>query len=222
MTPGPSSRPGDVLGLDGSESGISYQLYLDGSPVDDPEIGDGSSISFGSQTAPGIYTVIATDPNDGSTEDMTGSVDLNSNPTVYNVSSAGSACSGGVVISLNASQTGVEYQLVRGTTNVGTPVTGNGTPISFPAQSTAGTYTVVATNTAGCSADMNGDAVVAAGTAPTSFDVTGGGSVCPGDAGIVIGVDDSQTGVEYQLVRGTTNVGAPVIGDGTAITFPAQ
>ena len=88
--------------------------------------------------------------------------------TSYTVSGGGAICPGGdVLISLSGSQVGVNYQLKRGTTNIGSPVAGTGTAISFGNHSTSGTYTVEATGTGSfCSAakTMTGSAVITAGT----------------------------------------------------------
>jgi len=43
--------------LDGSETGVDYELLLDGVPTGDVVPGTGSSISFGYQQGPGIYTI---------------------------------------------------------------------------------------------------------------------------------------------------------------------
>lgn len=63
---------------------------------------------------------------------------------------------------------GVDYQLVlNGTTNVGSPVSGTGTAISFGTQTTAGSYTVVATNaTTACQSNMTGSVTVTIGDLP--------------------------------------------------------
>jgi PKD repeat protein len=53
---------GVVLGLDGSQNGISYQLLLGGMPDGIPLPGNGGPISFGNRTTPGIYKVRATNP----------------------------------------------------------------------------------------------------------------------------------------------------------------
>ncbi|WP_217998271.1 T9SS type A sorting domain-containing protein [Flavihumibacter petaseus] len=144
-------------------------------------------------------------------------------PTAFSVQGGGSFCNGqGAVVSLNASQTGVSYQLVRnGNTLVGSPVNGlNGMSIDFGNQTTGGTYTVVATETAtGCTNTMNGAAVINAGTVPNAFLVSGGGAYCNG-AGVTILLSGSESGVSYQLIRsGSINVGAAVTGNGLGIEF---
>jgi PKD repeat protein len=52
-------EPGIEVTLDGSETGIDYELYLDGDPTGNILAGTGSSISFGYQTGQGIYSCIA-------------------------------------------------------------------------------------------------------------------------------------------------------------------
>jgi hypothetical protein len=54
--------------------------------------------------------------------------------------------------------------------------------------------------------------------APTAFTVTGGGS----GPGVLVGLSNSEVGVNYQLKNGLTNVGAPVAGTGAPISFGNQ
>jgi len=71
---------GREVGLDGSETGVSYQLYVGGStPVGSPVAGTGSPISFGNQTA-GTYTAVGTADVGGCTNDMNGSAVVTENP----------------------------------------------------------------------------------------------------------------------------------------------
>ena len=55
--------------------------------------------------------------------------------------------------------------------------------------------------------------------APTAFSVTGGGAYCEGGTGVEVGLSDSETGVTYTLLRGTTDLTPTVTGTGNAITF---
>lgn len=50
---------GVEIGLNDSETGVSYQLYLNGNPVGSPINGTGEAITFGYQTNAGTYTVTA-------------------------------------------------------------------------------------------------------------------------------------------------------------------
>lgn len=55
---------GIEVGLDGSESGVTYQLLLNGAPIGSTAAGTGSAISFGMQTVEGTYTVQGTNQGD--------------------------------------------------------------------------------------------------------------------------------------------------------------
>ena len=217
---------GTAVGLSGSQTGVSYQLRKDNVNTGSPVAGTGNPIGFGNQTA-GVYTVVATHST-GCTATMTGSVTVTQVglPTVYNVTGGGGYCSGpGPEIGLSGSQAGVSYQLRRNGVNSGAAVTGTGSAISFGNRTQTGTYTVVATATGGCISTMSGSAIISAGVLPVQYDVTGGGVIC-GGVGPVVGLNDSQTGVNYQLRRttlsGTVNVGSPVPGTGSAISFGNQ
>ena len=153
------SAAGLTIGLSGSQSGVNYQLYKDAVATGSPVAGTGSAISFGSQSAVGIYTVVATSASSGCTANMTGSATVNASPTAYSVT-GGSGCSG-LTVGLSGSQSGVNYQLYRDAASVGSPVAGTGSAISFGSQATAGSYTVLATATSsGCTANQTGSATV--------------------------------------------------------------
>ena len=112
--------------------------------------GGSASFTFTSSTAPNCANT-------------TGSVVVTPLPTIFGVTGGGTFCLGsGSTVGLAGSQTGVNYQLVlNGTTNVGSPVAGTNSPITFGSQGTVGTYTVVATTTTNsCVQKMSGSAVV--------------------------------------------------------------
>ncbi len=67
---------GVPVGLSGSQSGVNYQLFLNGNPVGAPVAGTGNAISFGTQLPAGTYTVVATATLGGCTRTMTGSVSV--------------------------------------------------------------------------------------------------------------------------------------------------
>ncbi len=127
-------------------------------------------------------------------------------------------------MTLSSSSIGTNYQLMLASTPVGAPVAGTGVGISFGLQTTAGSYTVVATNgTTGCQNTMTGTAPVTISTAPAAHTVTSTGTnYCPGGTGIAIGLNGSNTGTNYQLYVGSTAVGAPVPGTNTPISFGPQ
>ena len=63
--------------------------------------------------------------------------------------------------------------------------------------------------------DLNGCVVLI-------FNVTGGGEYCFGGTGVLVGLDDSEVGVNYQLYEGVNLIGIPVAGDGDDISFGYQ
>ena len=202
--------------LSGSDTGVNYQLYLNGSTaVGSPIPGTGSALTFAVQTAIGTYTVVATDTTTLYTANMLGSVSVWARPTAYTVTGGGCAASG---VGLSGSETNKSYQLYvnpgSGPFASGSPVKGTGSAINFGLQTTAGTYTVLATDTnTSCTELMTGGVVVNA--SPNAFNVT--------LSGTAVGLISSQSGKNYQLYRdGSTAVGSPVPGTGSAITFGNQ
>ena len=70
-----STGTGVSVGLENSETGVNYQLYLGVAPVGSPVAGTtASAIDFGLQTASGTYTVVATNTTTLCTLPMSGSV----------------------------------------------------------------------------------------------------------------------------------------------------
>jgi hypothetical protein len=216
------------ISLSGSQSGTNYQyqLYNGGLPTGTPMAGTGNALNFGLRTGAGAYTVVATNTATGckSATTTSASIIVNQPPVVYTVTGGGGYCAGttGVQVGLSNSATGVNYQLKMGSTNIGSPVSGTGSAFNFSAPVTAGTYKVVATNSATCTSDMSGTAVVTENARPTVFNVTGGGSYCSGTPAPHVGLNGSTAGIQYQLYRGTSTVGAPVTATGTSIDFGAQ
>jgi hypothetical protein len=91
------------------------------------------------------------------------SLDPPNSPAAFALTGGGNICpnaSSGLSIGLAGSQTGVSYQLRNGNNNVGYSVPGTGLSLNFGTFSTAGTYTVVATNANGCTSTMTGSATV--------------------------------------------------------------
>lgn len=218
---------GVLIELNGSTSGVNYQLYNGSTPVGTVVPGTGAIISFGLQTAAGSYTVVAVNATTGCTRNMSGSavVIVNPLPTMYAVTGGGGYCAGGtgVHVGLANSNPGISYQLMNTGGPVGTALAGTGSPLDFGLITTTGTYTVLATNPAtACQNTMSGSALVNINALPTAYTVTGGGNYCSGGSGVSVGLFNSTPGVNYQLYRGATAVGAAVPGTGSAITFGAQ
>ncbi len=70
------------VGLAGSVAGINYQLYNGSMTAGMPVGGTGTTLNFVLQTAPGTYTIVATNTATGCTGNMTGSSSVVVDPTV--------------------------------------------------------------------------------------------------------------------------------------------
>jgi hypothetical protein len=155
-------------------------------------------------------------------------VTVNPLPLAQTLTGGGSYCAdgAGMPVGLQSSQSGVSYTLLNSAGEVVGTVPGTGGAVSF-GDYKAGTYTVEAQNTTTtCSIDMPGSISITEIALPTAFNMTGGGSFCADQGGTAIGLDGSQTGINYQLLRTvgstTENVGSPVAGTGSAISFGNQ
>ena len=137
-------------------------------------------------------TVVTANPTTTTTYTVTGTtatgcqntaqvtITVNPLPTLFNVTGGGGFCSGGtgVVVGLSGSQSGVNYQLKLSGANQGSPVVGTGAAISFGNQISAGTYSVVATDTTtACVATMSGSVTATVNPLPTVFNVTEAGII---------------------------------------------
>jgi hypothetical protein len=148
------------VGLSNSQSGVSYQLQLNGTNVGSAVTGTGSAISFGNQTAAGTYTVVASGGAPPCTGNMNGSVTITITtvPTAY----AGpdvSICTGESV-TLNAT---------GGTSYSWSPSTAlSSATIANPVASPTSNITYVVTVSDGlCSATDN--VAITVNTAPIAF-----------------------------------------------------
>jgi len=219
--------PGDTttvteIGLSNSQDTFTYQLLKNGTNEGSAITGTGSAISFGNFNAAGTYTVEAT--GSCATLTMSGSVTITTTvtPSQRTVTTTNNAlCSGeDATITVEASESGVSYQLKKDGDNVYSPIQGDGSDISFPTITTAGAYTVEASNSCG-TLTMSTTVTITTTVTPTPYQVSADPtSLCPGGTAI-ISVADSETGVSYQLLLDNSAVtGAVAQGTtGSAVTF---
>ncbi len=101
---------GDDLGLDGSDAGINYQLYMGGASIGIPMVGTGSALDFGLFAAIGTYNVVAIDPVTGCTNTMSGSAVVSTTsivvPTVSLSVAPGTTVCAGTTVTFTPSPTG--------------------------------------------------------------------------------------------------------------------
>ncbi len=165
-------------------------------------------------TATTTYTVTGTDAN-GCQNSASSTITVNALPTPsITVTDASGAANNDGTICFGGSAT---LTAAGGTSYAWTP--GGATTAAITVSPTATTnFVVTATDANGCSNTSNTTITVT--PLPTQFNVTGGGPYCATGVGSAVGLDGSEAGVNYQLVLGgTTNVGAPVSGTGSAISF---
>ncbi len=160
---------GDIvtIGLSGSETGVTYQLNLDGSPVGSSIPGDDNPISFGDQTLAGTYTVEASLDNSSCTMLMNGTVVINDLPVV--------SCPADFGVCIDAAAFALTGATPTGGTYSGPGVSGGD---FSPSIAGAGTHTITYTYT-----DSNGC------TDSCSFIITVNPLpvvTCPADFGVCI------------------------------------
>jgi hypothetical protein len=169
--------PGLVVGISGSQVGVNYTLWYGCCTPVAVIAGTGNPISFGLQSSPGTYSVVAEHATTHCINWMYNCISILVNPTpvAFNVTGGGSFCAGqpGLSVGLSGSQTGVDYTLVPG----GNVVHGTGNAISFGLYS-AGSYTVTARNTStNCNSNMNGSATIVINPTP-ALTITDPAAVC--------------------------------------------
>ncbi len=222
-----TGQAGLTVNLSGSQTGINYQLKLNGANSGSPVAGTGAALNWTGNSAGGTYTVVATNATTTCSQTMTGSAvfTVNPLPTAFTVQGGGTYCAGGTGpgVILSSSQSGVNYQLKVNGSNSGSPKAGTGSPLTWSNQTAVGSYTVSATNAStGCTASMTGSVSVSVGSGPSQFTVSGGGSICTGATGMIINLSGSQTGTNYQLKVNGNNSGAAIAGTGYAISWSNQ
>jgi PKD repeat protein len=212
-----------IITVADSETGVNYQLKKDGANEGAAIAGTGSAIEFTGITTAGTYTVVATG-SCATSSDMSGSVTITTTvtPSQRTVTTNDNAlCSEeDATITVAASESGVSYQLKKDGVNEGTAIAGTGNAIDFPTITTAGTYTVVASNSCG-TLTMSTTVTITTTVTPTSYQVFADTtSLCPGQQATIT-VADSETGVSYQLLLDNSAVtGAVAQGTtGSAVTF---
>jgi len=134
--------------------------------------GDGTTGTFtASNTWTGDYTIKVKASNDCGTSDWSPEkgCTLSESPSEFNLSEGGSYCEGGdgVEITLDGSETGVDYFLYVGGDEVSGPIAGTGDEISFGFFTEAGYYSSDGTN-GNCTTFMIGDAVISMDNLPAT------------------------------------------------------
>jgi len=130
-------------------------------------------------------------------------ITVNPLPLAFTVTGTGGYCAGGtgLPVGLSGSTAGIQYVLYLGGVSTGDTLTGTGGALSFGLQTTGGTYTVIATNSFGCSKTMSGSATITVNTVPT---ISGPTAVCVGS--IISETGTPAGGDWYSLSPGVATV----------------
>jgi hypothetical protein len=182
-----------VLLLANTGSGLSYQWKNNGTNI------SGATSSSYTANAAGSYTVVVTNSNGCSATSSATTVTVSSLPTAT-ITSGGSTtiCQGSSVV-LNANTgTGLTYQWKNNGTNI------SGATSSSHSANAAGSYTVVVTNSNGCSA-TSAAKTVSINTLPlATVNSTGATTFCQGNS-VVLNANTG-SGLTYQWKNNGTNI----------------
>ncbi len=219
------------IALSGSQLGVSYQIFLGSTSVGSIVEGTGNALtlSTGSITAGGTYTVVATN-SCGARVTMSGNsvITVTPVPTAFAVTPTTQAIcyNNAATLTLAGSETGVSYQVqiynpaTGNYTNTGSAVTGTGSAITLTTGLLTGNSNlkVVGTRSGNtCSVDMSNRVFVSVPSANlTVAAITP--TICSGGTA-QIRVSASETEVFYQLFINGVATGAAVEGTGGDITL---
>jgi len=214
----------------GTEVEYDWRIYQ-GTDVDNPSLSPstlaGPSFNL-TGLSPGLYTLRyrVREVCCGWSIPVYDTIRITDKPIIYQVSGGGGYCIGsaGAVVNLSGSEAGVTYELLLNGASVDT-VIGTGAPFSFIPQLTPGNYTVLAYSLLGCDRIMQGSVNIFISPQPNDQNLIGDGYLCAQGANTssVLSLDDSQIGVNYQLIlNDTIPLGVPIAGNGFAVSFGPQ
>ncbi len=206
-----------TLTLNGSETGVSYQLMNGTSAVSSPITGTNAPVTW-IVSVSGSYFVVATNSSNGQSVNMNGMCTVTVNPLpdpTFEIGSTGNCP--GAYITLSGSQPNVNYQLYVGASPIGSPIPGNSSALNFGQQFTPGLYTLKASYNYApfCSQWINGSVVL--NTGPQQFTLLPPGNGCACDD---ITLSGSETFVTYQLYCEPVSGNPQLIGSGVGTGGP--
>ena len=224
-----------VLSLSGSQSGTNYQLRDDtNANVGSPVTGTGSSISFAAvgPDATTTYNVFATNTTTGCSVQLTNTATITVLAgCITSQPSNSRVCAGGTTtfsITAPAKKNLFQWQVLipdLSGTSTWTNLANGGiysgvTSATLTLTNVTATYNgyqyrCIVSN--GCSATSD-EATLNVGLM-INYSLTANPGLINSGQSSTLTLSGSQTGVSYQLRTGTTNIGSPVTGTGSAITF---
>ena len=188
---------GLLIGLNGSQNGVTYTLMRNGFHTGLSLAGNGAALSFSGIQSAGTYTIVASNLN-GCSRNMEGSATINvaSPPQAFVLFGGGTACANdnNIALYLSGSEAGVVYRLIHNGQQIVQERPGTGMPITFSIPIVGGTYTVEAGRTStNCNSLMSGSAQVLLYPVPQAS-ISAPASVCEGGQVTLT----ASGGVDYQ------------------------
>ncbi len=217
-----------------SESGVTYQLRndADDSAIGAPVAGTGATltISTGVLTTATTFNVLASNGTCSIelTNQATVNVDVDPDPALTVTGPVATLCTGGSAsILVNNSEAGVSYQLRNDADDspIGAPVAGTGGIIALPTGALASTTTfnVLATGGVCPSVELATTVTVnVAGAVTLTLVVTADQTVFCAGGSTNINIENSEVGVDYQLLNNADDspLSAVVAGTGATLIIP--
>ncbi len=140
-------------------------------------------------------------------------------PMQFTLSDGAGYCEGGpgIEVTLDGSETGVNYQLYRGNTAVGSPMAGTGSALNFGYQTEQGIYTCMG-STDHCSAQMVGNTYIYIMQAPgAAATPTGSAQECNLNTGVAYSTAGAPNSTAYQWTLSPAAAGT-ITGSGLTAT----
>ncbi len=147
------------------------------------------------------------------------------NPAIFSVTGGGMFCAGseGVEVGLNGSELNVKYRLFKNNNQTNTILNGTGEPLNFGIFNEEGYYSVKAiSDITSCAVFMQNTANVNEIDLPVAYTMTGGGEICEGEGGLPVGLEDSESLVNYELFLNDEPTGMVLQGNGQPLDFGTQ
>lgn len=216
MVPLGNACPGVEIYLNGSQSGIDYELRRESTLIMViPGTGIPGLLSFGQHFIPGTYTITGINTTTGCQALMNGMTVIHPAPAIYTVNPPGIICPG-TPITLSSSETGILYQLrLNDVINIGSPLTGTGGLLDFGPQTLPGTYRVIAFNTLNnCYSWMNGSATIE--VLPIVYTIIPNKDTC---TGAIVRLNGSEIGITYRLIYNGSVILNTLTGTGLPLVF---
>ncbi|MFM7857582.1 MAG: hypothetical protein ACKO96_38075, partial [Flammeovirgaceae bacterium] len=221
-----------TIDVSASQPGVNYQLRIGVNNIGPFVVGTGGAVSLptGTLSSTTTFNVLAYHAASLScapvqlTATATVTVGGTINAGLAVAPLAASVCSGsGTSVRITSAEAGVTYQLRDNATNtnVGASVVSTGGNLDLPTGNLTATTTFnVLASSATCSVVLTNLATVTVTTTPNATLAVAGPTspICP-NTSTTITLANSESGVNYQLRSGATNIGVSQNGNGGTLTF---